>query len=285
MHVNKVLTICLSRPRKLQMAMVLMVFAFSFGVPVVWIAVLNLSLKDIGINQDKAMGVAVTAVVCSSVTAFIAARITDKVYGHLKVTVITLLAISSVFFLWFLLLTTKVIYPTLGQVYVAVAGGLGFEYATVPLLVELAVEIGFPIPESVTGATLTFVFNIVSLVFLGLFQIPNEGAANTKACPRRNPETPVESRSRSSLSWTTHAPATATARLPSFNLPPNRPAMWPSVPKKTRKSLTLEAVSAHTLVHLTQRSDSDEAVHSGHIACYRGHLHTLLHVGAMPSAK
>ncbi|XP_045134546.1 mucin-2-like isoform X2 [Portunus trituberculatus] len=161
--------------KKLQMAMVLMVFAFSFGVPVVWIAVLNLSLKDIGINQDKAMGVAVTAVVCSSVTAFIAARITDKVYGHLKVTVITLLAISSVFFLWFLLLTTKVIYPTLGQVYVAVAGGLGFEYATVPLLVELAVEIGFPIPESVTGATLTFVFNIVSLVFLGLFQIPNEG--------------------------------------------------------------------------------------------------------------
>lgn len=61
------------------------------------------------------MGVAVTAVVCSSVTAFIAARITDKVYGHLKVTVIALLAISSVFFLWFLLLTTQVIYPTLGE--------------------------------------------------------------------------------------------------------------------------------------------------------------------------
>ncbi|XP_063873122.1 uncharacterized protein LOC135107335 isoform X1 [Scylla paramamosain] len=168
--------------KKLQMAIVLMVFAFSFGVPVVWIAVLNLSLKDIGIHQDEAMGVAVTAVVCSSITAFIAARITDKVYGHLKVTVIALLAISSVFFLWFLLLTTQVIYPTLGQVYVAVAGGLGFEYATVPLLVELAVEIGFPIPESVTGATLTFVFNLVSLVFLGLFQIPNEAGHLWVSC-------------------------------------------------------------------------------------------------------
>ena len=73
-----------------------------------------------------------------------------------------------------LILSTRV-WRFTGQVYVAVAGGLGFEYATVPLLVELAVEIGFPIPESVTGATLTFVFNIVSLVFLGLFQIPNEG--------------------------------------------------------------------------------------------------------------
>lgn len=161
--------------RKPQLMMVMVVFAFSFGVPVVWIGVLNLSLKEIGINQEQAIGVAVTAVVCSSASAFIAARITDKVYGHLKVTIMVLLGISSVFFLWFLLLTTKVIYPTLGQVYAAVTGGLCFEYTTVPLLVELAVEIGFPIPENVTGASLTFIFNLVALVFLGLFQIPNSG--------------------------------------------------------------------------------------------------------------
>lgn len=56
-----------------------------------------------------------TAVVCSSLSAFIAARITDKMYGHLKVTIMVFLGISSLFFLWFLLLTTKVIYPTLGK--------------------------------------------------------------------------------------------------------------------------------------------------------------------------
>lgn len=79
----------------------------------VWAIVLG---RTYALNlQDKAMGVAVTAVVCSGVTAFIAARITDKVYGHLKMTVIVLLGISSVFFLWFLLLTTQVIYPTLGK--------------------------------------------------------------------------------------------------------------------------------------------------------------------------
>ncbi|ROT84165.1 hypothetical protein C7M84_022660 [Penaeus vannamei] len=29
-------------------------------------------------------------------------------------------------------------------------------------------------PESVTGAALTFLFNVVALVFLGLFQIPSD---------------------------------------------------------------------------------------------------------------
>lgn len=72
------------------------------------------------------------------------------------------------------------LYSPTGQVYAAVTGGLCFEYTTVPLFVELAVEIGFPIPENVTGASLTFIFNLVALVFLGLFQIPDSGEWNTK---------------------------------------------------------------------------------------------------------
>ncbi|MPC26616.1 hypothetical protein E2C01_019761 [Portunus trituberculatus] len=91
------------------------------------------------------------------------------------------------------------------------------------------------------------------------------GAANTKACLRRNPGTPVESRSRSrsSLSWTTHAPltpmrASAAARLHSLNLPPKRPAMWPRVPKKTRKSLTLEVKL--NIIHRHERGDKTIAL-------------------------
>lgn len=55
-----------------------------------------------------------------------------------------------------------------------VSGGLCFQYATVPLLVELAVELGYPIPESLTGAALTFLFNIASIVFLGFYQLPGD---------------------------------------------------------------------------------------------------------------
>lgn len=161
--------------RNCQLLLVILVYSFSFGVPVVWIGVLTFSLLAIDIHQNEAMGVAVAAVLCSGLAAFITARITDKVYGHLKITIIGLLLASSLFFLWFVLLSTGVIEPNLAQVYVSVAGGISFEYATVPLLVELAVELGYPIPESVTGATLTFLFNIVALVFLGIFQIPNIG--------------------------------------------------------------------------------------------------------------
>lgn len=158
-----------------QLLLVIIVYSFSFGVPVVWIGVLTFSLLEVNIRQDAAMGVAVTAVLCSGIAAFITARITDKVYGHLKITIIGLLAASSIFFLWFVLLSTGVVTPSLVQAYISVTGGVSFEYATVPLLVELAVELGYPIPESVVGAILTLLFNIVAVVFLGLFQIPNIG--------------------------------------------------------------------------------------------------------------
>ncbi|MPD06606.1 hypothetical protein E2C01_102427 [Portunus trituberculatus] len=92
------------------------------------------------------------------------------------------------------------------------------------------------------------------------------GTADTKACLRRNLGTPVDSRSRSrsSLLWTKCAPftplfktitASATARLPSLNLPPKRPAMWPSVAKKTRKSLTLK-VKLDNIIHRHKKREN-----------------------------
>ncbi|ROT84167.1 hypothetical protein C7M84_022662 [Penaeus vannamei] len=160
--------------KNVQLLLVLGVYSFSFGVPVVWIGVLTFSLRVIDIHQEQAMGVAVVAVCVSSVAAFVIARITDKMYGHLRVTIIGLLLASAACFLWFVLISTGVIEPSLVQVYMSVTGGVSFEYASVPLLVELAVELGYPIPESVTGAALTFLFNVVALVFLGLFQIPSD---------------------------------------------------------------------------------------------------------------
>lgn len=160
--------------KNVQLLLVLGVYSFSFGVPVVWIGVLTFSLRVINIHQEQAMGVAVVAVCVSSVAAFVIARITDKMYGHLRVTIIGLLLASAACFLWFVLISTGVIEPSLVQVYMSVTGGVSFEYASVPLLVELAVELGYPIPESVTGAALTFLFNVVALVFLGLFQIPSD---------------------------------------------------------------------------------------------------------------
>ncbi|MPC96984.1 hypothetical protein E2C01_092270 [Portunus trituberculatus] len=52
--------------------------------------------------------------------------------------------------------------------------------------------------------------------------------------------------------------ALAAAPLPSLNLPPKRPAMWPSLPKKTRISLTLEMKL--DIIHRHERGDKTIAL-------------------------
>lgn len=156
-----------------QLMLLVLTYVFSVGVPIVWVAVMNFSLCCIGIRQEEAMYVAITAVVLSCCTAFIAARVTDVLYGHLKITCVVLLLGAATCFLWFLLLSVGAIAPDLVQVYLSVAGGIALQYATVPLLIELAVELAYPCPESVVGAFLTWTFNIVSGTFLLLFLIPS----------------------------------------------------------------------------------------------------------------
>ncbi|MPC70618.1 hypothetical protein E2C01_064872 [Portunus trituberculatus] len=55
-----------------------------------------------------------------------------------------------------------------------------------------------------------------------------------------------------------HITASAAARLHSLNLPPKCPAMWPSVPKKTRMSLTLEVKL--DIIHRHERGEKTIAL-------------------------
>ncbi|XP_018013542.1 uncharacterized protein LOC108670588 isoform X2 [Hyalella azteca] len=157
-----------------QLMLLVLTYAFSVGVPLVWVAVMNFSLCCIGIGQEEAMFVAMAAVLLSCATAFIAARITDLIFGYLKLTIIVLLALASVCFLWFLLISVGVIPSSLVQVYLSVAGGVALQYATVPLLTEFAVELAYPCPESVVGVMIIGSFNVVSAIFLLLFLIPSQ---------------------------------------------------------------------------------------------------------------
>ncbi|XP_063591919.1 uncharacterized protein LOC134769007 [Penaeus indicus] len=131
------------------------------------------SLLEIGIHQEKSMGVAITAALTSSVAAFVAGILTDRIYGHLKVTIIGLLAASFAFFLWFFFLSTGVIEATLAQAYISVTMGVSLEFASVPLLVQLGLELSFPVSEVVVGAVGAVCFSFVSLVFILLFLIPD----------------------------------------------------------------------------------------------------------------
>nr|XP_027216575.1 disrupted in renal carcinoma protein 2 homolog [Penaeus vannamei] len=100
--------------RNPHLILIVVAYGVSFGVVGNWVGFMTYSLLEIGIHQEEAMGVGISSVVGASVSAFVAARLTDRIYGHLKVTIIGLLAASFAFFLWFFFLSTGVVEATLG---------------------------------------------------------------------------------------------------------------------------------------------------------------------------
>jgi len=61
------------------------------------------------------------------------------------------------------------------SVYVCVLTGNSFVVSTSPLLMEFGVEKLYPISEGMIGGWLNIWYNIITVVFLGLFNIPNIG--------------------------------------------------------------------------------------------------------------
>lgn len=161
--------------RNPHLILIVVAYGVSFGVVGNWLGFMTYSLLEIGIHQEEAMGVGISSVVGASVSAFVAARLTDRIYGHLKVTIIGLLATSFAFFLWFFFLSTGVVEATLAQVYISVTLGVALQFSSVPILLQLCLDLSYPISEGVVGAVVSFFFAFVSLGFLLLFLVPDVG--------------------------------------------------------------------------------------------------------------
>ena len=63
------------------------------------------------------------------------------------------------------------------MVYVCVLTGNSFVVSTSPLLMEFGVEKLYPISEGMIGGWLNIWYNLITVVFLGLFNIPGMGTA------------------------------------------------------------------------------------------------------------
>ncbi|ROT73680.1 hypothetical protein C7M84_007889 [Penaeus vannamei] len=72
--------------RNPHLILIVVAYGVSFGVVGNWVGFMTYSLLEIGIHQEEAMGVGISSVVGASVSAFVAARLTDRIYGHLKTT-------------------------------------------------------------------------------------------------------------------------------------------------------------------------------------------------------
>ncbi|XP_068206844.1 solute carrier family 49 member 4-like isoform X2 [Palaemon carinicauda] len=149
--------------------------AFCIAVPAGWYTVLNYSLGEIGIMQDEAMGIGFLAVLCSTLFGLLVSRITDILYGHLRVSLMFLMIGNIVFFYWFFLLSWGCINVSQWQVYVTVICGMSLNGSTIPLFTELAVEFAYPCSELVVAGFFTFAMNGLGMIFLFLFLIPDIG--------------------------------------------------------------------------------------------------------------
>ncbi|XP_042864097.1 solute carrier family 49 member 4 homolog [Penaeus japonicus] len=161
--------------RNRDVLLVTLSFGIAVGIPLTWLSVLNFSLRELGIDQDDAMWIGILAVVFSGISGLLAGRMTDLVYGHVKLSLILLMSATLACFYWFFLLSWGAVESSRWQVYFTVVGGLSFNFATAPLFMELAVEAAYPCPEIVVGGMLMGLDNFVGLVFLLLFFIPNIG--------------------------------------------------------------------------------------------------------------
>lgn len=150
-------------------------YGISLGVPSAWIAVFNYSLQAINIHQDEAKWIGLAVVIVSSTSALVSGRMTDLVYGHLRVSLIILMLANLGCVYWFYLITYGSITVVKWQVYFTSIAAFSLNFATSPLFFELAVESAYPCPEILVGGLLTGMNNFVGLVFLFLFFIPNIG--------------------------------------------------------------------------------------------------------------
>lgn len=99
----------------------------------------------------------------------------DIFQGHLKAAISVLLIISSMMFLWIILLDSKVLVFHKHELYAAVILGIATNWSTSALFLELASEISFPISEAIVGGYMIFLSNIVGMIFYLSYCIPGMG--------------------------------------------------------------------------------------------------------------
>ncbi|XP_076068446.1 solute carrier family 49 member 4-like [Oratosquilla oratoria] len=161
--------------RRSSVWLLLFVYGISFGVSTAMIPVLNLLLCSIGVLQTEAMFLGQLSILILAVVTVGVGHLTDHLYGHIKLTIFIMLLTASGAYFWFYLISAQAISVELGQVYSSVIIGFSLTHSTNPLFYELAAELAFPCPEVVVGGLLGTVRNLVCIVILMFFFVPDIG--------------------------------------------------------------------------------------------------------------
>lgn len=170
-----------SRPAWLTM----LTYSLSQGLIQMWQSVMvinlvSLCLPDITEKWSSTLGIVISFVSVAASIGF--AFLIDYFKRKMKL-VISLLLLSSgaIFLVCSLIFQAVIIFPNPTGfqicVYLLLLTGMSLATATAPILFEFSVETCYPIAEGSIGTWLTMWFNLFSVVFFLVFQIPNIGTA------------------------------------------------------------------------------------------------------------
>ncbi|XP_033744298.1 solute carrier family 49 member 4 homolog [Pecten maximus] len=152
-------------------------YGLPVGITALWAGTLSVDLKSYDVSETQAGWIGFYSIIAGCFGCLVMARLSDMFSKHIRQILIFLYSVAFLDYLWFNLILVDIIPRSIAHIYVSIIVGTLVVNASVPLWMEMACEITYPIAEGITTVVMLMVLNIVGLVFLGIQMIPNIGTA------------------------------------------------------------------------------------------------------------
>ena len=151
-------------------------YSLSQGIMGSWMGVMVFNLRPLGISDQEIGYIGLGSVLGQCFASMLAGYLSDWLRKRIKICLIILLTVSGAIFVLLTFMCLQVISTSYPVLFFVIVSATSLNFACCPLFFELSVEIAYPVSESLIGGFLTTIYNLVGIVFLFLFFIPNIGS-------------------------------------------------------------------------------------------------------------
>jgi len=150
-------------------------YSISQGVMGSWLGVMVNNFRPLGISDEIIGQIGLFSVISQCSCSIAIGFFTDRLKQHIKLTLLILLILATACFVWLMMICLKILPHQIEYIYVAVILATSINFCCCPLFFEMAVEMAYPVNEGLVGGFLTGVYNLIGIMFLFIFFIPNIG--------------------------------------------------------------------------------------------------------------
>jgi len=150
-------------------------YSISQGVMGSWLGVMVNNFGPLGIPDRQIGYIGLTSVIAQCCLSMCFGFMTDRLKHYMKLILLLLLVLATCAFIWLMLICLKIVPHSLGMIYAAVVLATSINFSCIPIFFEMTVEIAYPVNESLVGGFLTAFYNLIGIVFLFIFFIPDIG--------------------------------------------------------------------------------------------------------------